>query len=189
MIDFNNELKKYSLFKMDDNINSLFSETKLIFDIITSTLKRFAKEQNHTNMQVEEIVCMLDEQKENDCLVDELKKSLSKANEVSIGLVKGIIKVMDQFEDLYRFSTKSQTTGWSDQIKLLWENISGSLLSMGITRIDGERTNYNAEINNVVSTKTIENLPDGIIVEVLKSGYIYKSEVIRRSQVIVNKIS
>jgi|GEM_PF-3857621 len=186
MIDFKNEIKKYNLFEIDNDINTLFDETKLVIDGFNSTIKRFAKEQNQTNMQVEEIVCILDEQKENHELISDLKNSISKSNQDNMALVKGVIKVMDQLEDLYRYSVKNYSDGWSGQIKLLWENVTNDLLAIGITRVDGENSTYNAAVNNIVSTKTIENLPEGIVLEVLKSGYLYKSEVLRRSQVIVN---
>jgi methyl-accepting chemotaxis protein len=114
MIDFDKELKKYHFFDVDDKLNGLFDETKKIISSMTTTIKRFAKEQSETNLQIEEIMNILDENKEKDMHIDDLKKSISTVSEESTAIIKGLIEIMDQLEDLYRYSLKSKTEGWSD---------------------------------------------------------------------------
>jgi molecular chaperone GrpE (heat shock protein) len=61
------------------------------------------------------------------------------------------------------------------------------MLILGITRIECDNTLFDARIHSALQVKEDDNLQNGIILEVLRSGYLYQSYLLRKAQVIVNK--
>ena len=150
-------------------------------------MNRFGKEQGKTNLQLEEITGQLEEHRDKNSDKEQLKEELYLAEEEKQNLINGFISIMDQIEDLYRFSTKSSEESWSKQLELLWDNISNELLSIGIMKIEGENAQYNKNLHIAVEVRYCPEYEDGIILEVLRCGYVYKINVLRKAKVVVNK--
>lgn len=187
MIDFRKELAKFDFFAIDDEFTAFYNETSQILEVFNSTLKRFGKELNNTNIQLEEVLAHLMEDQEKEKHVTELKKKITAYEEENLSLVRGLVTTLDRLEDIYRYSLKHKGDGWSGQMQLLWSNTATNLLPHGIIRIEGENTLFNPQIHSAVQTKEEKNIPHGVILEVLRCGYIYKSHVLRKAQVVVNK--
>ncbi|OGO77589.1 MAG: nucleotide exchange factor GrpE [Clostridiales bacterium GWB2_37_7] len=186
MIDFTKELEKFDFMEIDKTFIDIQNETVIIIESLNATLKRIGKEQSKTNMQIEEILTILDEEKEKEKLISELKKSEVVFEEDKTALVKGLISILDQLEDMYRYSLKHDTDSRAEQMRILWKNISSSLMICGIMRIDEQHVFFNAQLNIAVQTRYEEEFPEGYILEVLKCGYKYNSVVLRKAQVVVN---
>lgn len=186
MIDFSKELQKYYFMETDKAFIDIQNETAIIIDSLNATLKRIGKEQNNTNTQIEEILSILDEEKEKEKLISELKKSEEVFEKDKIVLVKGLISILDQFEDMYRYSLKHDTDSRAEQTRILWKNISSSLMVCDIMRIDEQHVFFNSQLNIAVQTRYEEEFPEGYILEILKCGYKYNSFLLRKAQVAVN---
>jgi len=186
-MDFEKELQKFDFFEIDEGFINMQNETSVIFDAFNSVLRRLGVDQNRTNMQVEEILSLLDEQKEKGEDLAEIKRRLESSEEEKLSLVKGFIAVLDHIEDLYRYAAGNDDGGWSRQLEIIWNAVSKELLSAGIVRIEGENTIYNQKLNSVREIRNNPDVPDGMILEVIRSGYIYKSTVLRKAEVVVNK--
>ncbi|HCS73083.1 MAG TPA: nucleotide exchange factor GrpE [Clostridiales bacterium] len=187
MIDFDKELQKFQFLELDEDFIGLQNESSVIAKEFQRTLNRFGKEQGKTNLQLEEITGQLEEHRDKNSDKEQLKEELYLAEEEKQNLINGFILIMDQIEDLYRFSTKSSEESWSKQLELLWDNISNELLSIGIMKIEGENAQYNKNLHIAAEVRYCPEYEDGIILEVLRCGYVYKINVLRKAKVVVNK--
>ena len=189
MIDFEKELQKFHFFDTDADAAILENEAEAVFviDTFNTFLKRLGKEQSNANTQLEELVGLIDEEMEKNQGSEELQKRIDVCEAEKLALVKGFIEILDQMEDLYRYSSVNDYGNWTAQIRLLWGNIYSSLLSCGVVRVEGLNTMFNPTLDIVKITRDEPDAQEGQILEVLRSGYIYKSAVIRKAEVIVNK--
>lgn len=187
MIDFRKELAKFDFFTVDAEFTGYYNETAQVIEVFASTLKRIGKELNNTNIQLEEILAQYMEEKEKDKHIAELKKAVAAYEEEKLALVRGLVAVLDQLEDIYRYSLKNECGSWSEQMQLLWRNTSADLLPQGIIRIEGENSLFDARLHSAAEIKEDNTIPNGVILEVLRCGYMYQSHLLRKAQVIVNK--
>lgn len=160
--------------------------TQLI-ELFNSTLKRISKELNNTNIQLEEVFSEYLEDQEKDQQIAEMNKTLTNCEAEKLSLVKGLINILDGFEDLYSYSLKYEHGSWPEQMQLLWNNFQAILSLQGIIRIEGKSTLFNAKYHSAIEVREDNNTANGMILEVLRSGYIYQSQLLRKAQVIVNK--
>ena len=187
MIDFEEELKRFDFFNIDSSFVYAQNELADIFREVNSILGRIGKEQSKTNMQIEEIMMILDEIKEKDETVEKLEKYVDSSEKEKLFIIKALIEILDEVENLYRLSVKEENESWRQQVFLMWGLIGKILFSIGMTRIDDENTVFNPFLNNITGVKSNTGLAEGIVLEVLKSGYTYKGTILRKSDVIVNK--
>ncbi|KJS18691.1 MAG: hypothetical protein VR72_21855 [Clostridiaceae bacterium BRH_c20a] len=189
MIDFRKELAKFDFVTVDDDFARYNNETTQVIEVFNSTFKRIGKELNNTNFQLEEVLMHYMEEKEKDQYIAEQKKAITACEEEKLLLVQGFMATLDQLEDIYRYSLNNKQDNWFEQIQLLWKNISSNLLLQGITRIEGENTLFDSRIHSAVQIKEDIKVSDGVILEVLRCGYMYHSRLLRKAQVVVNKIN
>lgn len=189
MIDFEKELQKFHFFDTDGDADILENEAVIVIDSLNSVLKRLGKDQSNANTHLEELVALIDERMEKDRDAEELKKQIDVCEVEKRSLVKGFIEILDQMENLYRYSSVNDYGNWTTQIRLMWDNIYNSLVTLGIVRVEGLNTMFNPLLNTVEMTRDEHDVEDGLILDVLRCGYIYKSAVIRKAEVIVNKKS
>lgn len=189
MIDFRKELAKFDFITVDAEFAGCYNEAAQVIEVFNSTLKRIGMELNNTNMQLEEVLSQYMEENEKDKYITEMKKAVTAFEEEKLSLVQGLVATLDQLEDLYRYALKNESGSWSEQMQLLWNNTSANLLLLGITRIEGENTLLDSRIHSAVQVKENKSLLNGVILEVLRAGYMYQSRLLRKTQVIVNKIN
>ncbi len=189
MIDFVKELHKYNFATVDKELIAMRDETTLSMDSFGATLKKLRKEQGEVNFQIEEVITILDDMKEDNTAVAELKKKRRAEEEEKMAVIKTLISVLDQFEDYYRYVRKYAEKSWSEQLTILWSNVAGILLSRGIFRIEGENTIFNPQLHVAGNLSNNNCLPEGLITDVIKSGYMYNNNVLRKAEVVVNKLS
>ncbi|MCR4442859.1 MAG: nucleotide exchange factor GrpE [Peptococcaceae bacterium] len=189
MIDFRKELAKFDFFAIDAEFTGYYYETAQVIEAFNSTLKRIGKELNNANMQLEEVLSQHLEEKEKDKHIAEQQRAIAACEDEKRSLVQGLVEVLDQLEDIYRYSLQHERGTWSEQMQLLWKNTSAKLLLHGIIRIEGENTPFDPRFHSAVEVKENNNLPSGTILEVLRCGYMYQSHLLRKAQVIVNKLT
>lgn len=188
-MDFEKELQKFDFFDVDEGFTKLQNEVSVVLDAFNTILRRLGVEQNKTNIQLEEIFSLLDEEKEKSADTADMKRRLETSEKEKLSLVKGFIAVLDLIEDLYRYSLLNGDGSWTKQFELLWNTVSKMLLSIGIIRIEGENTIFNQQLNSVKAVENIPDIQDRIVLEVIRCGYIYKSVILRKAEVVVNRIS
>ncbi len=187
MIDFKKELEKYDFFVVDPEFSGYFNETARVIEAVAANIRRIGKEISNTSIQLEEVLSYHAEEKEKDRYIAEQKEKLAACGKEKLSLVLGLVAVVDQLEDMYRYAQKNEQDGWFRQMRLLWQETASILLRQGIIRIEGENTLFDPWLQTAVLIKEDNNLPDGMVLEVVRSGYVYRSELLRKAQVIVNK--
>jgi len=189
MLDFRKELEKYDFAAIDTGFAGIFSERTQMMEQFNSALKRIDKKLDHAALQLEEVLAEYMDGQEKDKQIAELRKAAAAGQEEMFALVRGLVAVLDQLEDLYRYALKNEAGPWYTQMQLLWQNIAAGLLLQGVTRIEGENTFFDARIHSAVEVQEDDSLPGGMITEVLRAGYSYQGRLLRKAQVIVNKTS
>lgn len=121
-------------------------------------------------------------------IADTLKTSIKDLNIKNEAMRKAIIQTSDMIEDFYIFAEKGDNPDISAQAELMWANACKTLSGVGLTRIAGERAMFDPLLNEIKGTVCDERYANGIVTEVFRSGYIYDCAVLRKSEVIVNKL-
>lgn len=187
MIDFEQELGRYNMLEMDKELSDMKHESSICIQSFNAMIKKLRKEQNEVNYQVEEVLTVLDELKNKDQALTELKESQKSTEEEKLNLVKSFISVLDLFEEYYKYIQKHAGQEWIEQFSSLWDKASNILLTQGIYRIEGENTPFDPRLNVAKMLSNHDSLPEGTITEVIRCGYIYNSHVLRKAEVVVNK--
>jgi molecular chaperone GrpE len=187
MIDFCKELTKFDFAADDREFTGYYNETAPLVEAFTATLKRIGRELNSTHIQLEEVLSQLDEETEREKQIAALKKTIAAVEAEKSSLLLGLVATLDQLEHIYRYAMQNARGSWSEQLQLLWENTAANLLPLGLIRIEGENTLFDARIHVAAQVQEDINVQNSMVLEVLQSGYIYQSHLLRKARVVVNK--
>lgn len=193
MIDVKEEIKKYKVINIEEKLdfhesNIFDNELAEIMKIFAKTFDRLGKEQYKSSNKLDEIIIALEEKEEEEQSNRELKEKIKDKEEEIKVLLRSLISLADLIEDMYVYSKKTENLSLKHQITLQWNNVKNYLAQCGITIIGDEGGIFNSELYKAVEIKYIEEKTDGEVLEVLKSGYIYKGKLLRKAEVIVNSI-
>jgi len=180
MIDFKKELDKLSNPDLERQFLNCENDVNVGFSALNGTVTKIFKKQGAMNMQLEEIYSILEENEKTDII-----KSLE--HEKSY-LVNTLIGAADLVEDFYVYYKEHYDENLSTQSKLMWNTLCKAMTGAGLIRIADENTPFNMQLNSIENTTCDNAFPNGNIVKVLKSGYIYNNTVYRKSIVIVNRL-
>ena len=177
MIKFKEELKKLAEDGLKLTHDEMKNDFSFIFESFSKDISKFLKRQAAANFHIEEIQDTLSEMKAHK---EKSQKEMGKALEALIGIA-------DLIEAFYLFCEESQDLVMLGQAKVMWNTCLKTMTAAGMTRISDEGSPVNAAINTVAGVLSANGLPNGQIIKVIKSGYLYKGKLIRKSVVIVNK--
>lgn len=121
-------------------------------------------------------------------ITEDLKTGLKEQKAKNDAMRKTIIQTVDMIEDFYLFAKKEGNPDISVQAELMWANACKNLSAVGLTRIYSERALYDPLYNEIKGTVSDERYPNGTVIEVFRSGYVFAGTVLRKSEVIVNKL-
>lgn len=190
MIDFKEEIKRYKTINIDgvEYEENLFdAELKEIMKGVIKNFDRLSKEQYKTSNKLDEIIITLEEKGEDEELNREIKEKMKKREAEINALLKALINLADLIEDMYVYSKKTENVSLKQQVILQWNYVKSHLLQCGVTVIGNEGESFNSELDRAAEVRHMEEKFDGEILEVLKSGYMYKGKLLRKAEVIVNK--
>ncbi|MCL2321001.1 MAG: nucleotide exchange factor GrpE [Oscillospiraceae bacterium] len=180
-MDFLEELLKLSKLPLDFDVEDEFKsiDAAIIYDEINKNIVKINKSQKEISYNMEEVNEFIQEYKDD--YEDEIKRE-------NDSLLKGLISIADVVEDFYVFCLSFGDDERKTSGEMIWNSILKKLSLSGLVRIFDEKTKPDAVFNTVISTSEDLSLPEGYIIKTVKSGYIYKNKVIRKSSVIVNKL-
>lgn len=105
-------------------------------------------------------------------------------------LIKEYLPIIDNFER----AIKMDDNDLSDEVskflvgfKIIYTNTLSMLNKFQVKEIDAEGLEFDPEYHHAVLTEHDDNKPEGVILEVLQKGYMYKDRVIRPAMVKVNE--
>jgi molecular chaperone GrpE (heat shock protein) len=186
LLDVKKELHRYEEITLDNLVDIQQSELSATLNIFTKAFQRLGKEQFKATTEIENITEMLEEMSQNNKDNRELKNHVKSKDSEIERLVSGIISICDTFEDMYIFSEKSQDEEWKKQINLQWSNLNNIISLLGLTRIGKIGGIFKSEFHRAIEVKNQQEIPNGKIVEIIKSGYMYCGKLLRKADVIIN---
>ncbi|WP_368490555.1 nucleotide exchange factor GrpE [Clostridium sp. BJN0013] len=185
MIDITKELQQYNLEDIDVCFESDISELLSAFN---KTFEKIGKQQYKSTADIEEILEIIDEIKEDNESLKSLRNNVKSTDEENKTLIKTLIEVADLFEDIYVYSRKSSNEALREQMNLQWNNLEQILLTCGLKRFGKKEDVFNSRLHIPKETRENRDINQIQILEIIKSGYIYKGEMIRKAEVVVNGI-
>ncbi|MDR1541498.1 MAG: nucleotide exchange factor GrpE [Clostridiales bacterium] len=103
-------------------------------------------------------------------------------------LVDALITVADFTEDFYLYAKDSGNRALHEQASLFWNSSLKKFANIGLIRINDLNTMPEAVSNRVIGVEIPDcsnPVREGAILRVIRSGYMYKGSVVRKSEVIV----
>jgi len=112
-------------------------------------------------------------------LTAEFKKLKSTLNE----MVAAYMRIYNFVWDIFKFVEKHNDNALSYVEKIL-EKLEQEMKKVGITVENPKGKKYDTKLHEVVATQEARDLQDEMIVEVLKVGFSYNGEILKKAQVI-----
>lgn len=185
MIDITKELQQYNLEDVDNYFENDISELLSAFN---KTFEKIGKQQYKSTADIEEILEIIDEIKEDNESLKSLRNNVKSMDKENKTLIETLMEVADLFEDIYVYSRKSSSEALREQMNLQWNNLEQVLLTCGLKRFGKKEDVFNNRLHIPKETKENKDINQIQILDVIKSGYIYKEEIIRKAEVVVNGI-
>lgn len=159
--------KKHKKEKNDDKLNEAYSK---ISDLEDKLLREKAEMVNYRHRKEEEI-----------------SRMLKYANE---DLVLEMLPVIDNLESAIKMddtNLEDEVSKFLEGFKLLYGNLISILEKFEIKAIDGVNKPFDATYHQAVLTEKVEGVEGGMVVDVLRKGYMLKDKVIRPAMVKVSE--
>ena len=105
-------------------------------------------------------------------------------------LIKELLPIVDNFERAIKMDDNDlsdEVSKFLSGFKLIYGNTINILNKFDVKEINAEGVEFDPNYHHAVLTDHNENKPEGVVLEVLQKGYIYKDRVIRPAMVKVNE--
>lgn len=118
---------------------------------------------------------------------EEVSRMLKYANE---DIVTGFLPILDNFERalVVKDTISEDANKFLEGIKMVYNQTKSLLEKYEVKEILAQDMEFDASYHQAIMTGCDKSKPNGIVLEVLQKGYMYKDKVIRPSMVKVNKI-
>lgn len=185
MLDVKKEIKKYNSIDLSDSLD-FNDEFREVFNSFTKTICKFDKEQYKISEKLEDVLSILEEDNDIFEKLDELEEKTEKLELENYDLINTMIKVIGLLEDIYRYVLVKDDEKWKEQIIMQWNKAKTLLKEKNIDIIEPTGDKFLVQLHKAVEIKENKEVSDGIILDTIKSGYIYNGQVIKKASVIVN---
>ncbi len=118
---------------------------------------------------------------------EELTRLLKFCNE---DLIKQILPILDNFERAIKLdddNLEDEVSKFLEGFKMIYCNMEQVMENFEVKPIDGANKPFDPVYHNAIMTEKREGVDDGVVLEVLQKGYIYKDKVIRPAMVKVSE--
>lgn len=182
------ELKSYrenALKDFSESDNKILSD----FEAMLKQLKNQNKQSFKFLQEVESLRSDLkgDSEKEEKNKEIILNKNAELENQTET-LINCIMDIVDLVENFYSAAKKVLNEQDQDIIHKLYSEISKKLIETGFIPINKTMIKFESDKHYTIRTIRDLNKEAGVITEILRNGYIVNGKVIRRAEVIVNKL-
>ena len=163
-----------------EEIKKTGEAAKRQLDELSKQVKKLGSRQDEMVMAVEDLTEGLEDQKESSSdMIAEKDKEIN-------GLVSAMLTAADYTEDFYNYAKESGNYSVYEQATYFWNALNKKFSAAGLVRIHDEHTRPDPVYNHITAVEDSDGAP-GVIIKTLRSGYIYKGKVVRRSEVVVSK--
>ena len=151
-------------------------------DELARQVKKLDSRQDEMVMAVEDLIEGLQEQNEINA-----EAIAGKEKEIN-ALVSAMIVAADYTEDFYNYAKEAGNQEILEQARFFWNALNKKFSSAGLTRIADENTSADPVYNHISAVEISDEIfKPGVIIKTLRSGYVYRGKVIRKSEVVVSK--
>lgn len=105
-------------------------------------------------------------------------------------IIKEFLPIMDNFERAIKMDDNDlsdEVSKFLSGFKIIYTNTLSMLEKFQVKEISAEGVEFDPEYHHAVLTEHDDNKPEGVVLEVLQKGYMYKDRVIRPAMVKVNE--
>lgn len=105
-------------------------------------------------------------------------------------MIKELLQVVDNFERAIKLdddNLEDELSKFLSGFKMIYCNLVKILENNGVKAIDGANKPFDPTYHEAVLTEAREGIEEGIVLEVLQKGYLYKGKVIRPAMVKVSE--
>ena len=105
-------------------------------------------------------------------------------------LIKEFLPIIDNFERAIKMDDNDlsdEVSKFLEGFKIIYTNTLTMLEKFQVKEIDADGLEFDPTYHHAVLTEHDENKPEGVILEVLQKGYMYKDRVVRPAMVKVNE--
>jgi len=101
-------------------------------------------------------------------------------------LIKSLLPIIDNFERAIAMD-KSENDKYMEGYKMIYTNMLSILKNVGVTEIDCLHKPFDPKTMEAVLTENIIEEEQGVVLDVLQKGYMYKDKLLRPAMVKVNE--
>ena len=102
----------------------------------------------------------------------------------AMGVLEKLLPVIDNFErGLESVSEEEKNSAFVQGIQQIYKQLISVMEDLGVTPMDAEGKEFDANLHNAVMHVEDEELGENIVAEELQKGYMYKESVLRHSMV------
>ena len=102
----------------------------------------------------------------------------------AMGVLEKLLPVIDNFErGLESVSEEEKDSAFVQGIQQIYKQLISVMEDLGVTPMDAEGKEFDANLHNAVMHVEDEELGENIVAEELQKGYMYKESVLRHSMV------
>lgn len=102
-------------------------------------------------------------------------------------LIYELLPSIDHLEIALQHSGADVSQGLKEGVEITLREMMRTLEKFGLTQIESTGKPFNPEFHHAMSQVQREDIPEGMVVEELRRGYIYRDKVLRASFVSVSK--
>lgn len=191
MLNIKEELQNYEYIDIEissDKSENINSEVINLLKVFSKSYDRIGKEQYKAVNGIDEIIEILEEDKEKLHSIKELKESVMEKYVEIESLISALVNIYDMIEDMSSFFINKGDNIMQEQLHLMKEQMVENLSITGITVLGIEGVLYNSAYYQPIGTECNLDKAEEEILKVIKKGYTYKGKLLRKAEVIVNKI-
>lgn len=118
---------------------------------------------------------------------EEVSRMLKFCNE---DLIKQMLPILDNFERAIKLdddNLEDEVSKFLEGFKMIYCNMQGVMESFDVKAIDGANKPFDPVYHNAIMVEHRDGVENGMVLEVLQKGYIYKDKVIRPAMVKVSE--
>jgi len=187
MLNVLKELEKYKPIELESVVEWTATDLEFIFKEVKEAFEKSGKQQFKFSSRLEEMLDVLEEVKEQQEVQQNTQQQVKSIEIEKDEILQVVISICDQVEYMYRYALKEEQGPWKDQLSLQWRHMERILARLSIVIIDDISEPLDLNFHVVKELKNMPETENGKILEILKSGYMYKGKLLRKAQVSINK--
>ena len=154
---------------------------KSLFNKDTLELEKLKKEVASSNEKVVRLSAEVQNMRRR--YEDELSK---RAMYEGTDLIKSLLPIIDNFERAIAMDN-SENDKYLEGYKIIYTNMLTVLKNIGVTEIECLHKPFDPKFMDAVLTESIIEEEQGVVLDVLQKGYMYKDKLLRPAMVKVNE--